>query len=186
MENSKLIKAAFSELKRAEQLVDHLSPRLKTFRRKRKAAEEAQKIVQVFCQSVQEKTFGRISRVVSDCLKAVFSDPYEFKIILDKKRGKAEARLVFVRDGEEFDPTTECGGGVLDVAAFTLRLATLRPFAGKVRQVLFADEPFKHVSRNHSKRLALLLETLSKEMGIQFVIITHNPDLICGKVIELS
>ena len=139
-------------------------------------------MTQEFVQSVQDRVYGKIATTVTKCLQAVFDNPYEFKIIVDKKRGKAEARLVFVRDGEEFDPVEEAGGGVLDVAAFALRIATIS--TGK-KQTVFLDEPAKHLSKEYLPRFASLLETLSKTMNIQFILVTHSEDLACGKVIHI-
>ena len=152
--------------------------------KKSRAARRAAEFVRAFCQAVQRQTYGRISQLVTDCLQAVFEDPYTFDIRIEGKRGKVEAKPVFRRNGEDFDPVTECGGGVVDVAAFALRLAALR--TQTVRQVLFLDEPFKHVSREYSPKLAALLYALSTELNIQIVIITHNKDLCCGKVIEVQ
>jgi DNA repair exonuclease SbcCD ATPase subunit len=146
--------------------------------KRHRAAVKARAVTQEFVRAVQDRVYGKVSSLVTRCLQAVFDDPYTFRIIVDKKRGKAEARLVFVRDDEEFDPVEECGGGVLDVAAFALRLAT-------VQNILFLDEPFKHVSREYVPKLSALLDTLSRTMGIQFFIVTHNPDLVCGKVVRI-
>lgn len=185
MKYIKQVQLARRRYKDTKAVLDSLGPLLKQAGRRKRAAVKAQEIVQTFCQSMQEKTYSGISQLVTDCLQSVFPDPYVFKLEFDKKRGKAEARPIFLRAGEEFDPMNECGGGVIDVVAFALRLATLRPKAGELRQVLFLDEPFKHVSKNYSERLAKLLETLSKELGIQIIIITHNEDLANGKVIPI-
>jgi len=79
--------------------------------------ETAQEIVQTVAQSIQQQIHTRIADVVSRCLSAVFDEPYEFRIIFEQKRGKTEARLIFVRDEQEIDPMTAAGGGVIDVAA---------------------------------------------------------------------
>lgn len=181
----KQVSTIYRRYKDAKAVIESLLPAVQKAREEAEAAGKVKEIIQAFAKTVQEQTYGRMSRLVSECLKAVFDDPYSFNIICEKKRGKAEARFVFTRNGEDFDPMTECGGGVLDVAAFALRLAALRPLSGKVRQILFLDEPFRHVSKNHSSRLAALVTSLSEQTGIQLVIITHNEELNCGKIIRL-
>lgn len=148
-------------------------------------ALEAQRIVQAVAQSVQQQAHDRIAKVVSRCLAAVFTNPYEFKILFEKKRGKTEARLVFYRDGHELDPMDQSGYGVIDVGAFALQLADLLLRRPRRRRLLVLDEPFRHLSRDNADRVKDLLLTLAKEMKVQFVMVTHSLDLACGKVVEL-
>jgi ABC-type hemin transport system ATPase subunit len=145
----------------------------------------AQAILQAVAQTTQEYAHARIAGIVTRCLAAVFDDPYELKLIFERKRRNTEARPVFTRAGNEYS-FEEVGGGVVDVAAFALRLAALMMMRPSPRRVLFLDEPFKHLSQGHTGRVRLLLETLSKEMKVQFVIVTHNEGLKAGKIIELS
>jgi hypothetical protein len=50
-----------------------------------------------------------------------------------------------------------------------------------------ADEPFKFVNgEEEQERVATLLETLSQELAIQFIIVTDDSWLKIGKVIELT
>lgn len=149
-------------------------------------AQEAQRIVQLVSQTVQQQAHDRIASVVSRCLETVFEEPYEFRIVFEQKRGRTEASLVFVRDGHPVDPMTACGGGVVDVAAFALRLSCVMLSRPAVRRVLVMDEPFRFVSVDYRGRVRRLLETLSEEFGMQFILVTHMPELKTGKVIELG
>lgn len=145
----------------------------------------AREIVQSVAQLVQQKAHDQIAGVVTKCLQAVFDDPYKFRIIFEQKKGRTDARLVFIRNGHEIDPTSAAGGGVLDVAAFALRLSCLVLAKPRKRRLLVLDEPFRFVSRDLSLRISSLLQTLSNEFGIQFIIVTHSEELGCGKVIRL-
>lgn len=150
------------------------------------ATQEALEVVQNVAQAVQQKVHTKIAGVVSKCLSAVFDDAYEFVIHFDKKRGKTEARPVFVRNGNELDPLDGVGGGVLDVAAFALRVACLvmKP-AG--RKILIADEPFKNVNgQGNRERCAAMVEELAKEFDFQIIMTTGYDWLKIGKVIDLS
>ena len=60
-------------------------------------AKEAQIFLQGVARNVQEKAHHQIASIVTECLAAVFDDPYEFKILFEEKRGKTEARLVLSR-----------------------------------------------------------------------------------------
>lgn len=147
--------------------------------------EEAQHIAQLVAQTVQQQVHDRIAGVVSRCLEAVFDEPYEFQIHFEQKRGRTEAKLVFVRDGNQVDPLTGSGGGVVDVAAFALRVACILLAKPPVRRVLVMDEPFRFVSACYRPRLRAMLEKLSSDLGIQFILITHIEELKTGNIIEL-
>ena len=146
---------------------------------------EAQDLAQQVAQQIQRQAHDQIATVVSKCLEAIFDEPYEFRIHFERKRGRTEARLVFEREGQEIDPMTASGGGVVDVAAFALRLSCLMLARPALSKTLILDEPFKFVSEDLRDRIRMLLEKLSKEMNVQFIIVTHMEELKVGKVIEL-
>lgn len=155
---------------------------------KLRSAEEARDLVQEVAQKLQQAIHNQIAGIVSLGLKTVFSEPYNFKINFEKKRGRTEAQLIFERDGMELDPISAAGGGVIDVAAFTLRVACLSLSKPALRPILILDEPFKNVSKTkgYLDQIPLLLEKLAEEMGLQIIMVTHIEELKVGKVIDLE
>ncbi len=154
-------------------------------------AVEAQEILQAVAQTVQQEAHDRIASVVSRCLESIFDDTYRFEIQFEKKRGKTEATLTFVRgDLVLTDPINEAGGGVIDVAAFALRLACLvleRPIR---RRLLVLDEPFSRIRGHQNRqRMRQLIESLADDFGVQFVInidADQFPQFLLGTVIEVG
>jgi len=118
-------------------------------------------------------------------MEAVFDDPYEFRITFERKRNRTEASLSFVRDGLEVDPMSAAGGGAVDVAAFALRAACLT-LQTDLEQILVLDEPFRFLSREYRHRVRSLLVTLSADLGIQFLLVTHLDALRIGNVVVLG
>ncbi len=161
---------------------------LKTARRRLVNAEEARVLIQDVAQAIQQKAHHQIAAVVSRGLQAIFDEPYIFQINFEKKRGRTEAQLVFKRDEIEFDPITASGGGVIDIAAFTLRVACLALSRPAVRPVLILDEPFKNVSKanGYLDKIPEFLEGLSQDMGIQIIMVTHIEELKVGKIVEIG
>ena len=152
------------------------------------ACLEAQKLIQETAADVQTKVHAHIATIVTRCLKAVFTPGYEFKIHFEQKRGKTEARMVFLdHEGNEVNPTEECGGGVIDVAAFALRIAALLLSKPRPEKILILDEPFRFLGgttyRNHLRQL---LASLHEELHFQFIIVTHDPDFEAGRVYEIK
>lgn len=148
---------------------------------------KAQVLVQEVASKVQASAHEQIAGVVSRCLEAVFGEEaYTFKIHFDSKRGKTEARLVFVRDGLEVDPCDASGGGAVDVAALALRLACMVLARPRRRRLLVVDEPLKHLNgREYQERVGTLIETLARETGVQFIIVSDDDWLKVGHVVEL-
>lgn len=181
----KKVTEALAEYRYWKRVLEEETERLEENRKRQEALKEAQQILQVLSQQVQQEAHERIASVVTRCLHAVFDDPYDFKITFERKRGRTEAVMSFVRNGLEIDPATAAGGGVVDVAAYALRLACV-VLSRDVRKLLILDEPFKMLSANYSERVAALIETMAKEMKVQHIMVTHNPDLKIGKVIEIG
>lgn len=150
-----------------------------------RALDEAQALAQHVAQQVQSQAFSKISSLVTRCLE-VFAEPYTFSIKLERKRGKVEAYLLFLKDGMEVDPLTAAGGGCVDVAAFALRLACLCLKRPAARKLLVLDEPFKNPSEEYMPRIRALLEILSRELKVQILLVTHEAQLKTGTIVPLS
>lgn len=148
----------------------------------------AQQGLQAIAEAMQTKAQGQIASIVTRCLRTVFnSKSYEFKIKFKRARGKTEAELLFLKDGEEFDPKEESGGGAIDIASFALRISDIMLRQPPLRRILVSDEPFKWVNGEEKrKRLAALIEILAEEMNMQFVIVTDDDWLKIGNVVDLN
>jgi DNA repair exonuclease SbcCD ATPase subunit len=158
---------------------------LREARGQEEVIRQAQALVQEVAEGVQAQAHAQIAGVVSRCLKTVFGeDAYEFRIVFERKRGRTEARLCLVRGGQEINPTEAAGGGVVDVASFALRLACLVLVRPLKRKLLVLDEPFKHLSREYRPAVAELVLLLARELGVQFLIVSHARDFAVGKVVE--
>lgn len=142
-------------------------------------------IAQGVAEEIQTRAHRQIADIVSRSLEAVFDEPYEFKILFEQKRGRTEASLVFEREGLQVDPMSASGGGVVDVAAFALRLSCLLLSRPPLQRLLVLDEPFRFVSVEYRERVRSLLETLAVELDCQFIVVTHQSELRTGTIVEL-
>ncbi len=78
------------------------------------------------------------------------------------------------------------GGGVVDVASFALRLASLMLARPIPRRLIVLDEPFKFLSEGHRGRIREMLLGLADQMKMQFVMVTHVRELECGKTVRMG
>ena len=149
---------------------------------------EVQKIVTCIAQGIQQQIHGRISQIVTRCLNAVFEDPYEFRIRFDRKRGKTEARMVMVRDGEELDdPLNSVGGGVVDVVSLALRLAHLLLSRPPRCRLVVLDEPFSAIrGEGNKRRTREMLLKLAEELDFQFILSSDIEAYKLGTVLQIK
>lgn len=160
---------------------------LATQREDATAAATAREIGQTVAEDMQQRAVGAIANVVTKCLAAVFvDDPYEFVIEFEQKRGRTEAKLLLKRGDELVPPLDAAGGGVVDVAAFALRMAAIAAATPRRRRLVVMDEPFRFVSKDYRPALCAMLEALAADMGFQFIFVTHIPELAVGNVVEVG
>lgn len=144
--------------------------------------EEALSIVQTVAQATQKQLEFYLSDIVSYALGLVFDEPYRFKLEFVVRRGKTECDLWLERDGELTSPMDEAGGGVVDVAAFALRLSLWS--LNKNRATIIFDEPFRFVSANYRGRVAQMVKEVSERIGLQIILVSHDKEL--AKVADRS
>lgn len=182
----KKIDSLLSDFKLAKKQVKQEKERLAELQTALKDAEQAQLIAQEVAQQIQQQAHTRIANVVTRCLETVFEDDYGFKIEFERKRGRTEAKLILLKDGHEIpDPLNADSGGVVDVAAFALRVSGIVLTKPKLRPFLAMDEPFKFVSREYRDNVRMMIEGLARDFNFQFVMVTHVTELQTGKVVEL-
>ena len=184
-EEAKVIEELRSNRTYLQKKFDEVEIHVSKAQEKLLSSKLAREVLQGIAQSVQQQAHARISEVVSSCLSTVFDDPYEFKIEFAQKRGRTEAQLMFVREDVCVDPLTASGGGVVDTAAFALRVACLVLHRPRLSRIVVMDEPFKFVSEEYRANIRTMMEKLSEELGLQIIMISHINELETGKIIEL-
>ena len=138
-------------------------------------SEKVQIIIQIVAKETQEELEYRLSELVSLCLKSVFPNPYEFVVEFNIRRGKTECDLLFKRNKQLLKPVDASGIGIVDVAAFGLRVAAWSLSKPRTRSVLILDEPFKHLKGIESnKKVIQMVKALSEQLGLQIIMISDE------------
>ena len=125
----------------------------------------------------QAVLINKIERLVSLGLRAVFEEEMTFIINMQTKADQMSATFR-LRDetGLETDIMDAKGGGVAVLVGVLLQIVMLTLMRGRLAQVLFLDESFSHVSDVYIPRVSTLMHTLSNKLGLQVVMITHQPE----------
>ena len=143
--------------------------------------ERAQLVIQNAAAVTQKQLEYSISELVSLALAHVFPQPYVMVLRFENKRGRTEAGLYFQdKDGNEMSPMDSSGYGVVDVASFALRLSLWTLRRPRSRATILLDEPFKFVSKDLQSKVAEMLQDLSSRLKLQFIIVTHEDQLVEG------
>jgi ABC-type lipoprotein export system ATPase subunit len=137
--------------------------------------EQAQVLVQAVAVETQNKIKFHFEKVIQMALDICFPGEYEFQMEFKVNANKTECRLMFLKDDQEESPEDESGGGLLDILAFVFRVACLS--LGDTRSTLLLDEPFSALSRDLHHKAGTIIQQLSKELNVQVIMSTHNPDM---------
>ncbi len=150
---------------------------LLSLKRDARRHEQAKEVLKIVGLDTQRQLQYHISDIASLALNSIFEDPYELQLDFVERRDKTECDIFFNRDGEKIDPLTSSGGGAVDIASFALRIASWSMQVPHTRNTIFLDEPMKNLSAEYREKGSEMLKQVSKKLGIQFIIINHEPML---------
>ena len=135
--------------------------------------KEVREIIQISALISQNTIATHISTIVTKALRAVFpEDGLSFSIKFKERRGKTEADILVLEDGEEFDIFYDRGFGVADIISFSLRVAYV--LMDSTSNVIIVDEPFRNLDLSKHEVASSMIKELADNLGIQFIICTHS------------
>ncbi len=187
LEIEKEITAGYSKYKQAKEAIEEYTDKLEVNSERKIVVEKARAFFQVHAENTQREISETLSVIITSALKSVFPDDYECIIEFGTKRNQTEAKIILAKNGEEIeDPINAVGGGVIDIASFAARVAFI--FLSGARKVMIADEPFKAVSADLRDKIPEMLKLLSDKLEMQFIIVSHLPELINGadKIVKIK
>jgi hypothetical protein len=153
-----------------------------------KRTGEAHALLVALADSSRDVVKNRVESTVELAIQAVFGKSRRFRFEVEIKRGVVSmtplvgylspaSKVAPGEDPYQWMPLSEVGGGVVDIVAFAARVTLLSWYRPRVRRVIVADEPFRHVSNEYLPRVATMLKTLSESTGIQMIVVSHEPEL---------
>ena len=148
----------------------------KKLKSKKQWIEQGQAIIQTTAKETQELLRFHILELVQAGLEACFPGKYNFLLNFEIKRGRTEAKMVLERDGQELDPTDSNGGGLVDIIAFSLRIAVWA--LSKSSPIIILDEPLKFLSPDLRPFAGEMMRRVSSDLGLQIIMVSHMDALI--------
>jgi DNA repair exonuclease SbcCD ATPase subunit len=159
--------------------LESISVRLKTLTQEQEDISRSLEIIQVVAKLTQQELEVHISELVTLALEAVFPNPYKMVLKFETRRNRSEADLLLQDENDNLlNPMDAVGGGVVDVAAFALRIALWILKRPRPRAMIVLDEPFRFLSSDLQEKASIMLKELSKKLGIQFILVTHEEQLL--------
>ena len=164
-----------SSLKDKEKSIKERNNQVENFIKARWVLSEVAKLTQ---ERFKEKVEGLVSMAV----QSVFDRPFNFELIFEQKRNKMECRFVISETvkGEkvEYDSIADdMGGGLVDIIGFALRIVLWSLEKPRSRSFMVLDEPFRFVGSALIEKAGIMLREISKRLGIQFIVVTHESEL---------
>ena len=139
--------------------------------------KEAREIISTVGVLAQNEVKTVIEELVTQALQSVFGNKYSFVIENKILRNKPETSFYVEIDGKRFSLKEELGGGVVDVTSFAVRIVLWAITSPRSANTIILDEPGKFISKDKLQSFGEMIKSLSKMLGIQFVIITHENEL---------
>ena len=119
-----------------------------------------------------------IEDLVSSCLSSIFDSKFTFEIKTSDRYDQQECHFFLNENGLLLEPREDmCADSILSICSLGLRTSTLVVDAESEPVFLF-DEPFKDLRYDKKPFVRDLIEHLSKDLDIQFNIVTHDPEYI--------
>ncbi len=151
--------------------------KLNSEQQKSKSILEAQEFLQVIAAQTQSIVEKKLSKLVTSALHTVYPEnPYNFILRFEKKRNATECKLLFEKNGQEFNPLEESGGGPIDIASIALLISFI--MIEKKNPIIILDEPMKHMSKKRSIIAAKFLKSICENLGLQIIMVTHLDEII--------
>lgn len=160
-----------------ERLIAKTRVEIRDKRKHLKNLEQVREIIRVVGISTQQQLQFHISDIASLAMESIFPEPYKLLLKFVERRNKTECDIVFERNEEEFFPMDASGGGTVDVASFALRIASWSMSLHKTRNTIILDEPLRFLSAEYQENASEMIKEISKKLGIQFIIVTHESAL---------
>lgn len=149
--------------------------------------ESAKRLVAEAVQEALSSATFKVNELGTLALKSVMDEETSLAVELTHRRGRTEADVFIERDGNRVRPLEGSAGGEIDLAALAIQVS-FWALGKRTRPVMILDEPLKWLKGGDlPSKGAEFMEKLSKEVGLQFIIVSHVTEQVeHANVIEIQ
>lgn len=151
---------------------------LKELKSEKQLLIECREIVNDIANRTVSDLIAWIEQTVSYAIEQIYPG-YSFRFSQEIKRNQLELLPKIIHDDKEYPPEYSVGGGMLDIISIAMRIAIWAVQKEKTMPFFILDEPMKFMGK-FSEQGAQIIQQLSDKLGLQFLIITHDENLIDG------
>ena len=147
----------------------------------------AEKVLADTINHCSAETKNNIEAFLSLSLQQIFQNPLlKVELSQEVKRDRIETKILLHKGEIVGPPDKISGGGVQNVLGFLLRFLALRRM--NLKPILILDEAFRNVSVNHLDTLCSFLKHLTKDHGLDILLVTHEPAFlrIADRIYQVS
>jgi hypothetical protein len=142
--------------------------------------EKTLSVLRLFIDKEVSQGVNAVESILTDGLKTVFNDmDLSVKAQTEIQRGKVSVSLSTLQDHSDFQVEGSSpdafGGSVVTLQSVLLRVVLL--LRRNLRPLLLLDETLPAIDSNYTANLASFLSSLCKRIGMDILVITHNPTL---------
>jgi DNA repair exonuclease SbcCD ATPase subunit len=146
--------------------------------------EKARIAINKYAKISQKQTKKQIEYLVTLAIRSIFDREFTFKLDFQEKANKVYAIPIVIDGKHEFTNLKEdLGGSMVDIISLAFKIVLWSMEIPRKRPLFIIDEPFRFTGRL-VKKAGYMLKYLSKELGFQVVMVSHDEELIdiCDRV----
>lgn len=178
------------EHKAVQSVKDRVSKEVTQKKQEADLYEKVVVVVQKLTEISRKETLDKVAAIVTTALQEVKDPDLSFKINYKTERSQAVAEFVIYNSKLklELDPVQSCGGTLIDIIEFALKVSLLLKWKPQLSKVLILDEAFKFVSAVDRPAMAQFVKQITEKLGIQLILVSHSSELMLDahKVFSVS
>ena len=129
-------------------------------------------------KNTQQRFKDRVETLITLAIQSVFERPFKFKLNMEMSRNKFSCFPIIEEGDNEYIPSEEMGGGILDIISFAFRIVLWSLKSPRSRNLFILDEPMKFVGKDELLQRAItMMKEISERLNLQFIIVTHEPQI---------
>lgn len=133
-------------------------------------------VFQKAASETQQFLSNHLSAIVTNAVRSVFPErEITFHLKFVERRNSTECDLYLTEGNHEFSLFDSRGYGITDIVSFAMKVAYV--ILHQNENLLIIDEPFRNLSTRRYDLASKMVRTISEELNIQFIIVTHVDEL---------